>query len=157
MDPNVIGRPVQGYSATLSDRSWNPVVRRILVLDLTPESHGNAIGVGMADFTTARLVGKIDRKSMYMNALTSLSINTVKIPITFDTDRDAVQGAVGTLALDDPSKAKVIRIKDTLTLGTILVSEAFADAVKGRKDLTPLGPPEEIAFDAAGNLGALPD
>ena len=152
MDPNVIGRPVQGYSATLSDRSWNPVVRRILVLDLTPESHGNAIGIGMADFTTARLVGKIDKKSMYMNALTSLSVATVKIPITFDTDREAVEGALGTLALDDVSRAKVIRIQDTLSLGKVQVSEAFADEVKKKKDLAPLGPPEEIAFDAAGNL-----
>jgi hypothetical protein len=152
MDPNVVGRPVQGYSATLSDRSWNPVVRRILVTDLTAESHGNAIGVGMADFTTAKLVGKIDKKAMYMNALTSLSVATVKIPITFDTDRDAVEGALGTLALDDPSKARVIRIQDTLSLGTVQVSEAFAEAVKGRKELTVLGAPAEIAFDAAGNL-----
>lgn len=152
MDPNVVGRPVQGYSATLSDRSWNPVVRRILVTDLTAESHGNAIGIGMADFTTAKLVGKIDKQAMYMNALTSLSVATVKIPITFDTDRDAVRGALGTLALEDPSKAKVIRIQDTLSLGKIHLSEAFAEAVKGRKDLSPLGPPEEIAFDPAGNL-----
>ena len=152
MDPNVVGRPVQGYTATLSDRSWNPVVRRILVTDLTPESHGNAIGIGMADFTTAKLVSKIDKKSMYMNALTSLSVATVKIPITFDTDRDAVTGALGTLALEDPSKARVIRIQDTLSLGVIEVSEAFAEALKGRKELAPLGPPAEIAFDAAGNL-----
>jgi hypothetical protein len=152
MDPNVVGRPVQGYTATLSDRSWNPVVRRILVTDLTPESHGNAIGIGMADFTTAKLVGKIDRKAMYMNALTSLSVATVKIPITFETDREAVQGALGTLALDDPSRAKVIRIKDTLSLGKVQVSEAFAEAARGRPDLTPLGPPEELAFDPEGNL-----
>jgi len=152
MDPNVVGRPVQGYSATLSDRSWNPVVRRILVTDLTAESHGNAIGIGMADFTTAKLVGKIDKKAMYMNALTSLSVATVKIPITFDTDRDAVQGALGTLALEDPSKAKVIRIQDTLSLGTVQLSEAFVEAVKGKRELSPLGPPQEIAFDAAGNL-----
>jgi hypothetical protein len=150
MDPNVVGRPVQGYSATLSDRSWNPVVRRILVTDLTAESHGNAIGIGMADFTTARLVGKIDKKAMY--ALTSLSVATVKIPITFDTDREAVRGALGTLALDDPAKAKVIRIQDTLSLGKIQLSEAFAEAVRAKKELSPLGPPEEIAFDAAGNL-----
>ena len=111
----------------------------------------------MADFTTARLVGKIDQKSMYMNALTSLSVNTVKIPITFETDRAAVEGALGTLALDDPSKAKVVRIKDTLSLGTIQVSEAFAEAVKGRKDLTPVGAPAELAFDAQGNISSLPD
>ena len=152
MDPNVVGRPVQGYSATLSDRSWNPVVRRILVTDLTAESHGNAIGIGMADFTTAKLVAKIDKQAMYMNALTSLSVATVKIPITFDTDRDAVRGALGTLALEDPSKARVIRIQDTLSLGKLQVSEAFAEAVRERQGLTPLGPPEEISFDAAGNL-----
>jgi hypothetical protein len=152
MDPNVIGRPVQGYMATLSDRSWNPVVRRILVCDLTPESHGNAIGIGMADFTTSRLVAKIDKKSTYMNALTSLSLQTVKIPITFDTDRDAVKGALGTLALEDPSRAKVIRIHDTLTLGQLQVSEAFSEELKGRGDLTPLGPPSEMAFDAGGSL-----
>jgi hypothetical protein len=148
MDPNITGRPVQGYSAALSDASRRPNVRRILVLDVTPESHGNVIGIGMADFTTARLVSKIDRKSTYMNALTSLSLQTVKIPITFDTDREAVEGALGTLALPDPRGARVLRIRDTLSLETLQVSEGFRE----RDGLEVLRGPEELSFDAAGTL-----
>ncbi len=148
MDPNIMGRAVQGYSAALSDRSRSPVVRRILVCDLTPESHGNAIGIGLADFTTARLVRKIDMKSMYMNALTSLSVQTVKIPITFETDREAVEGAVSTLALDDVRKARVLRIRDTLSLETLQVSEGFGDL----NGLQVLRGPEELAYDASGTL-----
>jgi len=148
MDPNIIGRPVQGYSSALSDTSRRPNVRRLLVLDVTPESHGNVIGIGMADFTTTRLVDKIDKKSTYMNALTSLSLQTVKIPITFETDREAVEGALGTLALPDPREARVIRIRDTLSLETVQISEAFKDP----NGLQVLRGPEEFSFDASGTL-----
>jgi hypothetical protein len=152
MDPNVIGRSVHGYSSALSDRSTKPKVHRLFVRDLTPESHGNAIGIGLADFTTSRVVRAIDPKSSYMNALTALSLLSVKIPITFDTDREAIARGLGTLALEDPSRARVVRIKSTLALEKLEVSESLAPLMTGRADLEPLRAPEEMKFDPADNL-----
>lgn len=153
MDPNVIGRRVHGYSSSLAETpSVRPVIRRLFVRELTPESHGNAIGIGLADFTTTRLVRSIDRTNTYMNALTALSVQSSKIPIHFDTDREAVEAALATLALPDPRGARVARIRDTLSLGTLEASEAYEEAVRGRKDLAAPGPPAEMRFDSAGNL-----
>jgi hypothetical protein len=150
MDPNVTGRTVHGYSSRLSDPA--PVVRRILVRDLTPASHGNAIGIGTADFATARLVNKIDRESTYMNALTALSIQSIKIPPYFETDREAVAQAVASLAYADVATARVVRIVDTLTLETVEASEALAAEARGRQDLEVLREPGLWKFDSTGVL-----
>src|SRR6185437_8439082 len=89
MDPNVTGRWVHGYSTSLgSDNPASPMIRRIFVRDLTPETHGNAIGIGFADLTTTRLVEAMDKPVTYINALTSLTPNGAKIPIHFVTDRE---------------------------------------------------------------------
>ncbi len=150
MDPNVTGRTVHGYSSRLSDPA--PLVRRILVRDLTPVTHGNAIGIGMADFTTTRLVNKIERESTYMNALTALSIQSIKVPPHFDSDREAVAQAVASLALADPTTARVVRIVDTLTLETLEASEALAAEARGRADLELLREPGPWKFDSTGLL-----
>jgi hypothetical protein len=150
MDPNVTGRTVHGYSSRLSDPA--PLVRRILVRDLTPVTHGNAIGIGMADFTTTRLVNKIERSSTYMNALTALSIQSIKVPPHFETDQEAVSQAVASLALADVATARVIRIVDTLTLETVEVSEALAAESKGRADLEVVREPGPMKFDSTGLL-----
>ncbi len=153
MDPNVTGRPIYGYSAALSDTpSTKPVCRRIAVLDLTPATHGNAIGIGMADFTTSRVVRAFDPVSTYMNVLTALSLPTAKIPIHFETDREVLGHALASLALPDPCKARVVRIQDTLTLGTIEVSGAYAGDLKS---LATLGPARPMAFDDRGMLAPI--
>jgi hypothetical protein len=156
MDPNVTGRWVHGYSTSLSpDNLARPMIRRIFVRDLTPESHGNAIGLGFADFTTTRLVNAMDRQATYINALTSLTLQGPKIPIHFDTDRECIERALASLALPDTSQAKVVRILDTLSLEELEVSESFAGAVPSRRDLVSLEPPREMRFDAAGQLAPL--
>ncbi|MBV8878856.1 MAG: DUF2088 domain-containing protein [Planctomycetaceae bacterium] len=155
MDPNITGRGVHGYSSKLSEHTTRPVLHRVYVRDLTPESHGNAIGIGMADFTTTRLVKSIDAAATGMNALTSLSINSFKVPIAFDNDRDAITRALGTVPLPEGRSHRIVRIHDTLTLGTVEVSESYAEALAGRADLEPLGPARDVVFDAAGNLPPL--
>ena len=149
MDPNIIGREIHGYSSSFdAQRQLKPSIRRILVRDLTPETHGNAIGIGLADFTTARLMRAMDPQKTFINALTSLSVNSVKMPIYFETDRDVIAQALNTLALGDVSQAKVIRIADTLSLERIQVSDAFPK----RADLEYEGDAKEMRFDSAGNL-----
>jgi hypothetical protein len=128
-------------------------VHRLFVRDLTPETHGNAIGLGLADFTTTRLVRGIDIVPTYMNVLTSLSVLSPKIPMHWDTDRDVLAHALVTLALPDLARtAKVIRIRDTLSLGAMEVSEACLPLIAGRPGLETAGAAQPFQFDGAGNL-----
>jgi len=152
MDPNVIGRSLHGYSALLSERGGKPSIRRIFVRDLTPESHGNATGVGLADFTTTRLVRQMDARVTYLNSLTALSLQSAKIPIHFETDREAVVAALQSLAMRDTTQAKVVRIQDTLSLERVAVSESYAESVRQRSALEVMSEAEAMSFNAEGNL-----
>jgi hypothetical protein len=148
MDSNVIGRPTNPHEPFPAD----PKILWVVVLDLTEESYGNATGIGNADFTTRRLVEKIDQKATLINCITACAPNGAKIPATYDTDREAVETALSCIGLTPPDRARLIRIPNTLTLGEIEVSEAFLPEVARRPDLTPLGDPRPLPFDAAGRL-----
>jgi hypothetical protein len=152
MDPNVIGRPIHGYSLLEAENRFRPLIRRIFVRDLTPETHGNATGVGMADFTTTRLVQAIDRTATYTNALTAMSLQGSKIPIHFATDRECIAQALASLPLPDPLQARIVRIADTGSLEVVELSEIYADDIRCRPIWEPLGPPAELAYDPHGNL-----
>jgi hypothetical protein len=155
MDPNITGRSVHGYTSKLSEQTSTPILRRVYVRDLTPESHGNAIGIGMADFTTTRLVRSIDAEATSMNALTALSINSFKIPMAFGSDREAIPRILETVPLTNGRAHRVVRIHDTLNLEKVEVSESYAEELRKRSDLEPLGPARELSFDAQGNLSPL--
>lgn len=153
MDTNVIGRDILGYSASLgSDDTRSPRIFRIFVRDLSEHTNGNGIGIGLADFTTSRLVRSLDLRATYINALTSLGLPTVKIPIHFETDREAIQHALASLATPDMEKLRVVRIADTLNIQRLLVSESCADLLYGRPELTISGDAKPMEFDSAGNL-----
>jgi len=154
MDPNVTGRSVHGYTSLLSDRSTTPVIRRLFVRDLTPETHGNAVGIGSADFTTDRLVAGIDHRVTSINALTALTVQSGKVPIHFATDHEAIDRALDTLALKERSEAKVIRIRDTLSLETVQISESLARQADG--NLALLSEPKPFAFRKENQLEPLP-
>jgi hypothetical protein len=154
MDPNVVGRSVHGYSSSLIEQQ-PPIISRIFVRELTPETHGNAIGIGLADFTTDRLVNSIDKESTYINALTALTPQTVKIPIHFPSDKEAIGSSLASLALPDLRRARVVRIADTQTLEEMEVSEAYLEMVKQRSDLAVIGPVEAMTFDPSNNLSTL--
>lgn len=154
MDPNITGRWVHGYSSMLGESGdGGPRVLRLFVRDLTPETHGNGIGIGLADITTTRLVNALDKKQMYINALTSLTPNGAKIPIHFDTDREAISMALGSLATDDTRGAKIVRITDTLTLDQLEMSEAALE--KKPSHVEALSAAAEMKFDASENLVAM--
>jgi len=153
MDPNVINRGVQGYDSL--PRRGNrpaPFIRRIFVRDLSAETAGNAVGIGMADATTARLVRAIDARATNINALTALAPQSAKIPIAFESDREAIERLIASLPLADSRTARIVRIADTLSLVEMEVSEPLWDEVRARAGLTALCGPSEISFDAAGDL-----
>ena len=153
MDPNVINRSIHGYNShPIRDGRPAPFIRRIFVRGLTPETHGNAIGIGMADATTARLVRDLDPHATNINSLTALTPQGAKLPIAFDSDREAIDRMLASLPLPDPRTARVVRIADTLSLAEMEISEPLWDEVRMRSELTALTEPRGISFDHDGNL-----
>ena len=148
MDTNIIGRMMQNFEP----EPEKPAILRIFVRDLTEESNGNATGVGLADFTTTRLVEKVDRYATYMNGITGLGPQKSKIPFYYDSDKEAIEVALNTIGLTPPEEAKVARVESTLTLATLDISEAFIEDAKLRSDLEIIGEAKAFEFDASGNL-----
>ena len=148
MDPNVIGR----MYFFPNEEPKSPRYVRILARDLTPTTAGNAVGMGLADFGTRRLANKVNFHSTYTNSLTGLSPMRSKLPIIFETDREAIQGALKTVGLTEPPDAKVARIRNTLALEYLQASEALLPEIEGRPDLEVLDGPFEFQFSEAGDL-----
>ena len=154
LDTNVVGRKYNDHAGTDRDTVR---CKRIFVRGLTEETHGNATGIGISEFTNQRTADAIDRKITAINCITGLHPTAAMIPIAYETDREAISQALHTCGLVDPPDAKVIQIKDTLHLADVLVSEKYLDELSGRNDLERLSEPEEMAFDAHGNLRAVDD
>lgn len=149
MDTNVIGRKYNDHAATAND---DVSVKRIFVRGLTEATHGNATGIGIAEFTNTRTINQVDRRITAINCLTGGHPTAAMLPIAFDTDRDVIQAALPTLGLVEPTNAKVVQIANTLHLGEVLVSEAYIPEIAQRPDLAIIDGPFEMPFDADGNL-----
>src|SRR5262245_17326571 len=147
MDTNVIGRPTNPFEPFPAD----PKILWIVALDITEESYGNATGLGNADFTTRRLVDKIDMKATLINCITACAPWGARVPATYETDREAIETALDCIGLTPPERARVVRIKNTLMLGELEVSDAFAAEVARRSDLTIVGE-APLRFDVTGRL-----
>jgi len=153
LDPNVINRSIHGYnSLPMRGDHTAPFIRRIFVRGLTPETHGNAIGIGMADVTTTRLVRELDCNKTSINSLTALTPQSAKIPIAFDTDREAIERMLMSLPLNNSTDARIVRIVDTLSVADMEVSEPLWDEIKLRKNLLKLDELHEIEFNSEDNL-----
>lgn len=146
MDPNITGRYPTPYA------HGGPEINKILVLRLTERTHGNANGIGTADFTTAECFKQIDPIKAYVNGLTSTVVGPVKTPMPLPNDRLAIQTAIKTSNCMDLSKLRLVRIKNTLKLSRIYVSETVLDVVRETPGLEIAGEPEAFAFDGNGNL-----
>jgi hypothetical protein len=153
MDTNVIGRDIAGYSTSLhSDSAVKPRIFRIFVRDLSATTNGNGIGIGLADFTTVRAVKALDPRFTFINALTSIGLHPAKIPIYFDSDREAIHAAIDSLAPASAEALRVVRIANTLSLDRFLASESCVNLLKGKAGVTTTEPARKMDFDAAGNL-----
>lgn len=147
MDTNIIGRlRIAGEMEPDSPR-----IKMILVTDLTDESHGNAVGTGLADIITTRLAAKIDHRITYINVATSGFLERGKVPLAAPTDAAGLELALRASGCLDPAGARVIRIRDTLHLGEILASPAAVAALRGHERVTVAGEPRP-AVDSVGRL-----
>ena len=145
-DTNVVGRYNTPYA------SGGPKITRVTALDITDVSHGNGNGFGMLDMTTRRAFEKFDMEQTYPNAITSTVPLTVKIPMVLKSDKQAIQGCIKTCNVDDWTKLRIVRIKNTIALNEIEVSEALLPLVKSHPNMEVLSEPYELTFDENGNL-----
>ncbi len=149
MDTNIIGRKDQNASKIPRADTG---ISRIFVRDLTPNSHGNACGIGLADFTTRRLVNKINFPETYINCITALRPEGAKIPMTFDCDKEALDAAISTCGVENADDIRIVWIKSTLDLEKIIVSEGYLEDLNGCNDIKQISSARNIPFDSSGNL-----
>jgi hypothetical protein len=148
MDPNITGRNCRFVE-------WNmkPYVKKIAVLGLTPETHGNATGLGAADVITMRLYKEMDIVKTYTNIITSTYLDGAAIPMIMNTDEDAIRLAAKTVVRTKPQDTRIVRIANTLEIVDLQVSEPLMKYVKANPSLFEIvGEPEPFKFDAKGGL-----
>jgi len=148
MDPNVTGRLFFIGSPPLKE----PKITRIFVRDLTPETEGNAIGIGFAEYTTTRLAKKIDPVPTAINAITGMGPECGRIPIAFDKDRDALQAAYDNSGVIDPKDLRLVWVKNTLELEYLWASEPMLQEAKANSNIEVVSAPQDIPFDKNGNM-----
>lgn len=141
MDPNITGNFATPYA------SGGPEVTRTVVLGLTEKTHGNANGIGMADMTTKAVMNEIKWEKGYTNALTSTVIDVIKLPMCLDTQELAVKAAIKTCNAFDLNKVRVVRIKNTLEIDEIWISESMIDEARKNSNLEILTELEELVLD----------
>ncbi len=142
MDTNITGRK----SVSKIRIKW------LFVRDLTEETHGNAQGIGLADFTTKRVIEKIDLSKTYLNALTAYRTDSPKLPIILSTDKDVFNIISFLLGPDEMSSLQMVWIQNTSKLLKMLVSEALFEQVQSNELLRFCGEAESIKFDSEGFL-----
>ena len=145
-DPNVTGR---GFMPYFKDDFHT---KKLFIRGLTEESHHNACGLGLADITTRRCLQTVDWESTWINLTTNTMIDGAKIPMYQNTDYDAIRVAIRTCTKIDYSKARVVRIKDTLSLNEFEISESMLCEVSKIPDIEILTEPYKLDFHDDGYL-----
>lgn len=148
VDPNITGTFSTEYA------HGGVKVQRTCFLDLSEASHGNSLGVGLANVITRRFFDKIDIEQMYPNCITSTVLASARIPCVVYSDKEAIQMCIRTCNGIDQRNPRVIRIPNSLHIGQIMLSEAYYEDVRAGKypGVSPLSEPEELTFDAEGKL-----
>ncbi|MEL7555213.1 MAG: DUF362 domain-containing protein [bacterium] len=155
-----IGKEISGagFDTTIVGRYSSPYIKggprigKVAILDITDKSNGYGGGLGMVDFTTRRAVDKFDPEQTYPNTLTSTFTEGIKIPMTLKNEKQAIQACIKTCNTKTYEEAKVVRIRNTLCMEEILVSENMLDLVRTRQDMEILQAPEAMKFNTAGDL-----
>ncbi len=146
MDTNIIERGFDEPPPSIKTK-----VGAIYVRSLTPESHGNAIGIGMADVASSKLVSEIDKQATYTNALSAMSPATVRIPMHFENDEECLLAAAR-IAGADPAAVRIVRVRNTLALDRFVATANYADEISGRGELRVLQDACDWRFTTQGDM-----
>lgn len=150
LDPNVIGRLyIEGAPELETNK---PKITRIIALDVSPESHGNATGIGLADLTTRRAIENIDPVPFRMNNLTACFLLRSKLPFDFPTDRQCIETGIETCWQPIPEKLKFAVIPNTLEVAELWVSAPLVAEAKKNPNLEVVGEARPVPFDSTGNV-----
>lgn len=147
MDPNVSGTFATPFASGGID------AQRVAVLRIAKESHGNAVGWGMADTSTQAAFQEFRPENTYPNSLTCRVTQVSKVPLLFENDLYCIKAAIKTAADLDLNNLRIVYIKNTLRMDKILVSEALLPQVEASEQMLLAGPAKELEFDADGNIG----
>jgi hypothetical protein len=153
MDTNVVGR--KRAFRTQPPPQGMPAMRLIYVRGLSEKTHGNATGIGLADFTSTRLVRQMNHRATVINCLTAGYPEGAFIPVHFETDREVIDAALAIIGTRAPEQARILRIHNTMHLDEMDVSEPCLADPERQTDFAPMGRPRSLEFDAAANLPPL--
>jgi hypothetical protein len=151
MDTNLTGRKHHDHEAAPDEF---PKVKRIVIRSLTPESHGNAVGIGLCEFCLQRVLDDMDMRKTALNGITSLHVSGAMIPLAYPNDEEVLSVALSTIGMTPPEQAKLIWIQNTLQVAEVECSAAYLDEARDREDLTILTEPRPLPV---GSDGFLPD
>ena len=146
MDPNITGTFCTPYASGGID------AQRVAVLDLSPETHGNGLGIGLASATTKRVYDQLDLAAMYPNAITCTVLTGVRIPLVMESDKETIQVCIKSCNEIDKKKPRIVRIPNSLHLEHIMLSEVYLDEIRDNPNLMIESEPEYLPFDEDGNL-----
>ena len=149
MDTNLTGRKHNDHAAVQDEF---PKVKRIVVRALTPESHGNAVGIGLCEFCLQRVIDDMDMQKTALNGITSLHVSGAMIPLAYPDDKAALSVALDTIGMTPRDKAKLIWIRNTLKVAEVECSEAYLQEARQRDDLTILSAPRPMPMRSDGFL-----
>ena len=149
MDTNVVGRKRAFANAPPENQ---PNMRFIYIRGLSSKTHGNAAGIGFADFTSTRLVKAMNYEATAINCLTSGYPEGANLPVHLDSDRKVIDAALAILGTRLPEKARIMRIRDTMHLEEVEISQPCLDELPKVTQFTVEKGPYEMVFDAEGNL-----
>jgi hypothetical protein len=152
MDTNVIGRKFHDHEAAEDEF---PKIKLIAVRGLTAATHGNAVGLGIAEFCKSQVIRQTNLRATRLNAIVAGHVSAALLPLDYPTDREILDLALGTVGLVDPPQAKLLWIRNTLELAELACSAAYLDEVRRRDDLEILTPLYDLPLDAEGNLPRL--
>jgi len=149
LDTNVVGRKYLDHRA--ADEEY-PKVKKIIVRGLTAETHGNAAGIGLAEFCLSRVVEQMNIQATRVNCLTGGHPTGAMIPLDYETDRETLDMALSTIGLIEPQESRLMWIRDTLDVAEVECSAVYLEEAQQRSDLEVLTPLRDMPFDADGNL-----
>ena len=149
IDTNIVGRKTNQNEAL--ENEW-PKIKKIIVRSLTPETHGNATGIGIADLTTQKVVDQIDFEATRINCITAGRTSVGMLPLYFPTERESIEAALTMIGLKPLAEARLIRIRNSLELEEVVCSEAYLAEVRERDELEIVSDLYDMSFDGEGQL-----